>query len=81
MESTTYHPIEAPQPKKLKSPFLSSAQPLFGMPQWQPMTNPEDIDYDKVKKPKSPSRPNQPNNAGTMPTAGRQLAAMKDHRL
>jgi len=54
---------------------------MFGMPQWQPTANPENIDFEGVKKPKSPSRPNQPNNAGTMPNAGRQLAAMKDKRF
>ena len=81
MESTTYHPVETTLPYRLGSPFMSAKRPMFGMPQWQPLANPENIDFEGVKKPHSPSRPNQPNNAGTMPNAGRQLAAMKDHRL
>jgi hypothetical protein len=81
MEATTYHPIEATLPYRLGSPFLSSARPLFGMPNWAPQLKPEHLDYEGVKKPKSPSRPNQPHNAGTMPNAGRQLAAMQDHKL
>ncbi len=82
MESTTYHPIKATLPRKVGSPFLSAARPVFGMPNWLPELDPENIDFDGIKKPKSPSRPNQPNNAGTMPSAGRQLAAMKkDARL
>ena len=81
MEATTYHPIEAPLPYKLKSPFMSGARPMFGMPGWGPDTVLQEMDADPVLKPKSPSRPAQPNNAGTMPTAGRQLAAMRDRKL
>lgn len=77
MEATTYHPIQTTWRKGIASPFTSSARPMFGMPHWMPAQLGENIEMDPLQKPLSPSRPNQPNNAGTMPNAGRQLAAMK----
>lgn len=81
MEAVTYHPVQSVLPFALRSPFMTGARPLFGMPNWRPTQMAENLDPDPVKKPRSPSRPNQPNNAGTMPTAGRQLAAMQDKKL
>lgn len=80
-EATTMHPVKLPLPYRMGSPFMDPTRPLFGMPNWRPTQMAENLDPDPVKKPRSPSRPNQPNNAGTMPTAGRQLAAMQDKKL
>jgi hypothetical protein len=80
-EALTYHPTRTSLPGPLSSPFISAARPMFGMPNWRPQQIAEDLAIDPVKKPRSPSRPAQPNNTGTMPTAGRQLAAMQDRKL